>query len=221
VSARNSRAAKAARRTERHDRGEVAPGISRARIAGAVHQAVCAVTGGDGYGMCQLYARAGALTAEFVTGRPYTWQAGELLIGTGDVNEDGELHFQYKPAASGYNGLEFHCWIIARPDAPPGTTGEAGPDHEYADFGLRHMMRAIKLGGMPWRREPLPGWYWGTRAGLADLRVYPRTDPQMMALIGPRDTEMCLRTAAMAVRRLGIPPSQFGEWCERALRQAP
>ena len=220
MSARNSRAAKAARRAGRQDRrrDEVAPGISRARTAEAVHQAVCDVTGGDGYGMCHLYARAGALVASVATGRPYMWQAGELLVGTGDANEDGELHFQYKPAASGYNGLEFHCWITERPAGEPGTVMTGGPEVEYADFALRHVMRAIGLSGFPWRRERLPAYYWGSYAGLASLRVFPKADSQMMALIASRDADADLigETAALAVKRLGMPPSRLRDWLEMA-----
>lgn len=220
MSARNSRAAKAARRSERQhrQRDEVAPGLSRARIAEAVHQAVGDTTGGDGYGMCHLYARAGALVVSLITGRPYMWQAGELLVGTGDANEDGELHFQYKPAASGYNGLEFHCWITERPEGEPGAAVTGGPEVEYADFALRHVMRAVELSGMPWRREQLPASYWGSYAGLTSLRVFPKADPQMMALIASRDADAGLigKTAALAVRRLGLPPSRIHDWLEMA-----
>lgn len=146
------------------------------------------------------------------------WQAGELLVGTGDVNEDGELHFHYKPAASGYNGLEFHCWITERPEGELGTAVTGGPEVEYADFALRHVMRAVELSGMPWRRERLPAYYWGSYVGLTSLRVFSKADPQMMALIASRDADADLigKTAALAVRRLGLPSSRFHDWLEVA-----
>ena len=77
MSARNRPAAKAARRAARQSHASGTTEISRSRIAGAVHQAVCDVTGTDGYGHCALYAQAGAMAAHFITGEVYDLQAGD------------------------------------------------------------------------------------------------------------------------------------------------
>ena len=92
-----------------------------------------------------------------------------------------------------------------------------GPEIEYADFALRHVMRAIEQSGFPWCRERLPA-YWGSYAGLTSLRVFPKPDPQMMALITSRDAGAALigKTAALAVRHLGLPLSRFHDWLEMA-----
>ena len=57
MSARNRPAAKTARRDERQQRSAstAAAGRHKARIAQAVHQAVCDVTASDGFGHCALY----------------------------------------------------------------------------------------------------------------------------------------------------------------------
>lgn len=185
----NSRSAKAARRVQRE-----APGgsgkISRARIAQAVHEAVCEVTGTDGYGHCVMYAQAGALTASVLTGRDYVLQAGAAVVFTGDVNGYGELALHVDPAGSEWNGQrggrennELHCWLTRRPAEVPGSAVPATPGDEVADFSLRHWRWAVAEAGMPWSREPLPAFWWGPLSGLNDLRVRYTADADTMRLV--------------------------------------
>lgn len=211
MSARNRPAAKTARRARRqeHQHDTVAPGISKARIAEAVHEAVCHVTGSDGFGHCALYARAGAVVASVITGTEYVVNAGRLEAGTGTPDpEDAstELYLGMDPALSGHSGREFHAWFIRR---PPGTAQgvllTADPDTvEVADLAVRHYRAMAEAIGLPWRREALPPWYWGSLAGLRDLRVNLSADAEMTAMLLREQPTGPVRAAIrLALERLG------------------
>jgi len=212
MSSRNSRAAKAARREDRQARqdGALPGGVRKARFAEAVHQAVCEVTGSDGFGHCALYARAGAVAAAMVTGRDdYVVNAGRLTAGTGARDPDDgdtELCLGMDPALSGYSGREFHAWILRRPAAAPsGVLLQADPDTvEVADLSMRHYKAMAEAIGLPWQREPLPGWYWGSIAELRALRVNLSADVEMTTmLIREQPLAPVQAVARQALERLG------------------
>ena len=205
VSARNSLAAKAARRAGPD------PGTSKARVAEAVHRAVCDVTGTDGLGHCALYARAGAVVASVVTNAEYVVNAGRMTAGTGarDPEDDGtELYLGMDPALSGYCGMEFHAWCVRRPPGvPTGVLLQADPSSvEVVDLSMRHYRAMAEAIGLPWPREPLPPWYWGSLAGLRELRVNLSADAEMtMMLIREQDPGPVRAAVRLALKRLGHP----------------
>lgn len=217
MSARNSRSAKAARRAARESRGPVSrPATSRARIAEAVHRAVCEVTGTDGYGHCALYAQAGAMTAHFITGEVHDLQAGGLAVFTGDMNHDGELTLYVDPEGSQYNGTaggrdngEFHAWFGPRPaGATPGTVMEVSRNGlVVADFAMRHFKRHVAEAGMPWNRAPLPTFCWGKADEIDQrLRVTYRPDVATTLLVTDKIKAMGpvpYDVSTIALRRLG------------------
>ena len=80
------------------------PACYKARIAEAVHQAVCEVTGSDGFSHCALYASAGAMVASLATGNEYVVNACRLEVGTGTrdaVDGGAELYLGMDPALIG------------------------------------------------------------------------------------------------------------------------
>ena len=188
MSARNSRAAKAGRRAEREGRQRA----GRARMAEAVHEAVCQVTGSDGFGHCPLYAWAGAVVASVVTGGDYDLHAGAVTVWTGDVNANGELALRIDPPGAEFdhpllgtmpggmaNG-ELHAWFSPRPTGlVPGVVTEIRKaDLVVADFGMRHLRRHAAEAGMPWEREPLPAYCWASLPNVgARLRVDYEPEP--------------------------------------------
>lgn len=191
MSARNSLAAKAARRADRAGRDaqrtQVRVSVAeQAAAADVVHRAVCTVTQGDGFGHCMLYAWAGAVLLTRITGRLHVPQGGGVSIRTGDVNAQGEAFYVVMPGggafttaagelmAGGRDNGEFHAWTVQVPGGiPDGARGivpiPAG-QLIIADFAARHFRRAMELSGM--RRQerrglaPVPDWCWGTSADI-------------------------------------------------------
>ena len=207
MSARNRPAAKAARRAER----TAVAGRHKARIAEAVHAAVCEVTGSDGFGHCALYARVGAAVASVVTGEEYVVNAGRMQAGTGtpDPQDGAELYLGMDPALSGYSGREFHAWILRRPPgAATGALLQADPDSiEVADLSMRHYRAMAEAIGLPWQREALPPWYWGPLTGLRDLRVNLSADAEMTTMLLREQPLGPVKTAVqLALRQLGRLP---------------
>jgi hypothetical protein len=95
----------------------------RHRIAEAVHDAVCDFSGRDGFGLCMLYAVAGAGLMGRVFGLTYHLQAGSMSVLADPP--DGWVTMD----ASNFAAGEFHCWL-ARPK---------GNDRvELIDFTARH-----------------------------------------------------------------------------------
>jgi hypothetical protein len=217
VYARNRPAAKAARRAARQaNTTPAAPaGISRARIAEAVHHAVCDVTGSDGFGHCALYARAGAVVASLATGREYVVNAGRLMAGTGtpDPEDAGaELHLGMDPALSGYSGREFHAWFIRRPSgAATGVLLSADPASvEVVDLSVRHYRPMAEAIGLPWQREELPPWYWGPLTGLRALRVTLSADAEMTTMLIREQPPGPVKTVVrLALEQLGRLPGRI------------
>lgn len=226
MSARNSHAAKAARRVARSS-AAAAAGMppSHARIAEAVHRAVCNVTGGGGFGHCALYARAGALVASCAMGRKdaYVINAGRMSVFTGVTDDDGaERHLMMDPAMAGQpgavawgvpgaQGSEFHAWFVRRPeDLQPGTLQATPGDAEIIDLGMRHYPAMAEVVGLDWQREPLPRWYWGPFSGLAPLRVVLSADAEMTyRVIREQPLDPVFKVTDLAVQRLGLSRSQL------------
>lgn len=175
---------------------------TRARIAETVHQAVCAVTGDDGRGHCALYAYTGAVVAGVITGHDYMVQAGELLVDTGDVNEDGRLYFQYSPEQSGYSGYEFHAWFTRHPGGKSGSVTGHGRNHEFVDLSMRHYRQTVVDSGMPWKRGPLPPYFWGPWSQLSALGVRLNVDPTMTTMVLQHDMTAAQEAAQLALKTL-------------------
>jgi hypothetical protein len=178
VSARNSHAAKAARRKARESAtGGTAPRrqITPARkdaIAEAVHQAVSLVFGNDGIGQCGAYAISGSVVLSRITGQEWILQAGEARFGTGNEagSAEGEICYSFVPSATspartldgkqatvgGLENGELHAWCV-RPENDRAA--------EIVDFSARHVPLLAERAGLGWAREPLP-YLWGTPEDL-------------------------------------------------------
>lgn len=184
---------------------------AKARIAEAVHQAVCQVTGSDGFGHCALYASVGAAVMSAATGAEYVVNAGRLEVGTGARDpEDGdaETYLGMDPALSGYSGREFHAWILRRPPGMAvGTVFQADPGSvEVADLSMRHYRAMAEGIGLTWQREALPPWYWGPLASLREMRVNLYADAEMTAMLLREQPFGPVEVAAwLAVRLLARP----------------
>jgi hypothetical protein len=190
----SGRKAKEQRRQHRSQPGRIPRRPDRVAIADAVHEAVCLISGSDGYGHCIFYAQVGAVVASAVTGRKFSMQAGQLWIGLGDVDGTGqELFLAAIPDGGEYHhegigatvsgGLEvgeFHAWFAREPDGvspEPGTAVTVSPhDYECADLSLRHHQRFVADAGMEYHRPPLPPFFWGSPLQLAELGVRVKAD---------------------------------------------
>lgn len=183
MSARNSRAAKAARRTQRQDRqhDQAAPRFTKDQIAEAVHEAVRLVGRDEGIGHCDAYAFGGAIVLSVLTRQEWHPQGGMAQFGTGVDKDspDGELCFTWMPSATGPvvapNGMtaegglangELHAWCAR---------AEGGKVAEIADFAARHVPFLARLSGMGWERDDIP-YVWGTPEQLHEQRFWYRAD---------------------------------------------
>jgi hypothetical protein len=198
------------------ERGEL-PEHTRPAIAGAVHQAVCEVTGTDGAKHCAAYAMAGHLIANVIAGRrdAYVFQAGRVHVFTGNVDEDGaELALEMDPAKTGYSDLEFHDWFTRVPAGVPrsGTwtsiSGAESESVELVDLSLRHFPQLVAEAGLPWNRLDLPPFLWGRPAAFQAIGVYLAADAQIMRLLIPgvleRDSALVKQITRRALIRLGL-----------------
>lgn len=212
MSTRNSRAAKAARRAARQDhRPEAAPSLDKARIADAIHEAVCLVGRDEGVGHCDAYAFAGAIVLAVLTKQDWSVQGGAAYFGTGvDLDSpEGELAFAYVPSETspietpngmtGPGGLtngELHAWCARAQD------GQAA---EIADFSARHIPHLSRLCGFGWKREE-PPYLWGTPRDLYEQRYNYRAELETVNLIHKNFSENTRSygdAATLALWRLG------------------
>jgi hypothetical protein len=221
VSARNSRAAKAARRAQRQDRqrDQVAPAITRDRIAEAVHEAVCLVGRDEGPGHCDGYAFGGAIVLSVLTKQDWHAQGGMAQFGTG-IDQDspaGELCFTWMPSATtpvvAPNGMtaegglangELHAWCAR---------AHNGKVAEVADLAARHVPRLARLSGMGWDREDLP-YVWGTPQELHEQRFWYRADRDTTNFIHElfkANTHSYSDISTLALWRLGVHSDRRAE----------
>ncbi len=192
MSRRNKRDAKAARRKDRKEPEIGEPGHVFERVAEAVHQAGCEITGSDGDGLASAYGLAGARGASFFGGEMVP-QAGELFITTG----------------SGEQSLGHWAWMARIPE---GHTLEALPYEgglQIADFAWRHIRRAAEDRGVTWDRKDLAPWFWGNSAWLDSLGVRYAPEPgggQLAEEILSKDVIGDIVALAISLPILGIEP---------------
>jgi hypothetical protein len=131
-------------------------------LATAVHRTVCAYTGSDGVGHCQLYAVTGMLLLRTVTGKQWHVQAGSTWILCDPP--DGWWRFDATDPDSRSRG-EVHCWIAQGGHGRRPTT--------VVDLTARHYRRMHETLGrvgvlagvgeaVPWTREEPPAFLWVT-----------------------------------------------------------
>jgi hypothetical protein len=176
MSARNSRKAKVARRAQRYESDLPALAL-REQIATAVHDVISDVD--SPVGACALYSLVGALVTSILTGHFYEPQCGRLVV-EGEPDELGPIAFACDPKASGYSGLEFHCWFV-RPlcHTAPGLHGNV--PCEWVDLSLRTIPALARRNGIT--VTGLPDYFWGIRGvkdesdPLAAIGVYEEVDP--------------------------------------------
>lgn len=214
MSARNSRAAKAARRAGRQDRQreDAGHGISRVRIAEAVHEAVCLVGRDEGIGHCDGYAFGAAIVLSVLTRQEWHAQGGMAQFGTGIDRDhpDGEQCFTWMPWATdltvapngmtGGGGLangELHAWAAR---------AERGQVAEVADIAARHVPRLARMSGMGWDRDDMP-YAWGTLRELHEQRFWYLADRDTTNFIHQlfkENVHSFKDIATLALWRLGV-----------------
>jgi len=161
-------------------------GETKAAIAEAVHEAVYASIGKREFGYCHLYTLTGGLVAHAVTGHDYVRQYGAVRVRTGVIDAEGPLDYGMDPAASGYNGQEFHGWLVRQPTDLPRDGWQSRPvreDDEVIDLTLRYIESASRQIGVGWNRDPLPPFFWGRYGDLMALGVYPAADRRLMEML--------------------------------------
>lgn len=188
---------------------------SHAQIAGAVHEAVCEVTGTDGFQRCLEYAWSGAVIAQTVTGKPHTWQAGSAAVFIADDDDGGAPYYLGLGPGDGYTGAsngDLHCWFGEVPaGARAGETLELKPGElVVADLSLRHFRTNAEKLGLPWNRDPLPDYCWDTMAAIqSQLRVRYSPDWECMEVVTAAlkaNARWHQDITRNALRRLGVRP---------------
>lgn len=106
----------------------------RAAAAAAVHDAVCQVAGGDGYGHCLLYAHAGAALLGSLLDAPYQIQIGSLAYR---IDPAGGGWLELRAEDGGLDRGEYHAWVgLAGAPAGPANRCEIAA---LVDFSTRHL----------------------------------------------------------------------------------
>jgi hypothetical protein len=178
VSVRNTRAAKAARRTARDTKiAPAAPAqwdgtVSREDIAGVVREIVTA-NARELFGLvpeqlCLSYGITGAMMATLATGRRHALQIG----GFGVHDFQGNLAYSYGPGfpARGWvtGGTEYHTWFSQVPDnADPEMLWALPPWGQVCDLTVTYFTSthsAVAHCGRP----ALPPWFWDERTEVRD-----------------------------------------------------
>lgn len=151
-------------------------GRRRALIAEAVHDAVCAFSKSDGFGLCQLYTIAGYMLLGALDGPQWVMQAGSAWILADPP--DGWCCYDATTRDALARG-EFHCWL-----AKQGPT-KASPPAAFVDFSARHFHRWVDhlqvIGGgerIPWTHPTEPPPYMWTE-GTQSEWVRWEPDPAM------------------------------------------
>jgi hypothetical protein len=193
----------------------VTESITKDQIAEAVDEAVRSVTGDDGLGACTLYARAGAGVAEFVLKKPYTWQAGAMVL----CNAVGKPIFEQRPTQE--HPKRFHCWIIDRPDDMYNADMWTGDDRECADFLLRNAKALIEKYSLQTNLPPLPDRYWGTMGALRAMGVCLEMDKTVRRYLLEVSDELVRQVAIRSAQNLDILRSGFADWWDGYADAAP
>lgn len=113
----------------------------REAAAEAVHRTVCAVTGDDGCGHCDLYTLGGYALLPAITDLNYMPQVGNFAALVDPPNG----WFQICAEHGGLERGEYHCWL----GLPDGDTGrrEEGVTlfavGQLVDFSLRHVRQMV------------------------------------------------------------------------------
>ena len=112
----------------------------KARIADAVHNAVCEFTGTDGVGQCDLYVSTGWYLLRKHTNLWVMPQAGTIgiLADPPDV--------WYVMDGRNYQNGEIHCWLTAHHTRPP--EGDYHGEFTFIDFSSRHYASYLGRMGM-------------------------------------------------------------------------
>ena len=93
---------------ERQQRQRVSgESLPKVHIASVVHEAVCDISGDDGFGHCTHYAVAGAKLLSLLTRKLYMPQAGDLQVFC-----DGDRGMMMDASLGGFGTGEFHTWIV-------------------------------------------------------------------------------------------------------------
>jgi hypothetical protein len=111
--------------------------VLRETAADAVHRAVCALTGDDGYGHCDLYALAGHALLPAITRLDYMPQVGSFAARV----DPPDGWFQICAEEGGMARGEYHCWL-GLPGADTGRRDRGVNVYsvgQIVDFGLRHV----------------------------------------------------------------------------------
>lgn len=156
------------------------------QIADAVHHAVCAHTGSDGFGHCRLYAVAGWVLLQRLGYRNVVPQAGRLSLMPDPA--DPTLWLDMDPAF-GLLG-EIHCWLVIPPGKPAPGQHEMSGDMQVVDFAARHYrsyaerlpsIHSADDGSFPitgWLQEEPPVVLWTAWANLPPwVRVSAQEKP--------------------------------------------
>lgn len=193
--------------------------FTRAQIADAIDRAVRDVTGTDGVGHCAIYALAGAVVANIVTGDEYLPQAGKLVVAASTGTDDGGDYTDYMEMdpvagrADGHNrdgqNSEFHAWAVRVPRrARQGELYVLGDDDVLMDLSFHHMpLWAQRFREDWWQRSDWPPYFWGTVRELRALDVQLQTDEQTTAemLAHPGNSDLTFLVAKAAMGLLHLP----------------
>ena len=159
------------------------------------------------------------MLATHLTRTEYVFQAGAAFFGVNDGprNKD-DVDFAMMPAASGYNGCEFHAWFVRKPNgARRGEICRVSLDDEFVDLSLRHIpaMAANPTFGerIEWKRTKWPDYFWGRMRDLAALKVRFEVDARVLEEILKEENwklvESVVRRALAIIKGSPLPPPRI------------
>jgi hypothetical protein len=118
------------------------------QVAGAVHQAICALLKTDGSDRCAWYAATAANLMPHLTGNKYTINSGSLTVAT-EPNGNG---FTFDAANPQIADAEFHSLLVR---------DHGNGRFEAADLAARHWRIWARRLGARWRAPEPPPFIWG------------------------------------------------------------
>jgi len=137
-------------------------------IADAIHDGVCRAFGKEEAPlMCWAYAVSGAIALNVLAKREiYTYTAGTLGVRTGIE----DWYFTLDPNDPQYAGVEYHAWIVSKPqDDQLGVSIAAPPDVEVIDLSARHYAAHAAHAGVPFSRPDIGRCVWSRFGDLPPL----------------------------------------------------